>query len=298
MAYKEIIEKRLRILGFDKQTLDTLKNIQTILEPSIDHILDLFYEQIRHDEEIVALFSSQESYLAARRAQKEHWIDILFSGDIGKVHFENAERIGKTHERIGLSLGNYLAGYCLMMNQFLRVISDHFHDDNIGMTQMIQALNKAAFLDIDSVIDSYLEAKDKALQKVLKQAQQFTSDLKEVNNKIGDVAIDHQNYLSLLLKKTESFDRNALELEQKVARVKLTKPNNTGESNLEMYTLLEACSALLKSNRDNHADIANAEQQAKQLTDQINNLNPRYEKLQNEHKCRFIVDKQLPMASE
>jgi hemoglobin-like flavoprotein len=295
MAYKEIIEQRLNFLGFDKQTLATLKKIKPIIEPSMDHILDKFYEQMSHEPEMMALFPTEKSKAAARRAQKAHWIDILFSGDIGKAHFENAERIGKTHERIGLSLGNYLAGYSIILNQFVRVISDHFHDDNISLTRKIQALNKAVFLDIDSVIDSYLEAKDKAIQMVLIHAEQFTASLKKTNLTVAKQANEHQKHLAGILKKDDAVDQRVLELEQKISGIKQQESNNSVALNQELKSLLEESLTLLKTRRDIHGQFNKAEQHAIQLADQINGLNSQYEKLQDEHKCHFTEHPEQPL---
>ena len=289
MSYKEVIKQRLHFLDFDKQTLDCLKKIQTILEPSIDHILDRFYAQLVQNSELKAIFPTDESIAAARKAQREHWIDVLFSGDIGKAHFDNAERIGRTHERIGLSLSAYLGGYCLMMNQFLRVISDHFHDDNIGMTKKIHALNKAVFLDIDSVIDSYLDAKTHAIQKVLKNAKQFSDGLKEINSTLGEQATIHHTHLSKLLTYTDTYNERVFKIDQKITEIKKQDSNAAGASNLELTALLQESAALLKENSEIRTSVVKAEQQAKQLTDHINSLNSRYDKLQDDHNCHFFT---------
>mgnify|MGYP000742296779 CR=1 FL=1 len=298
MSYTEIIEQRLHFLCFDKETLATMKKIQSILEPSIDHVLDRFEVQIAETPEIMAFFPSKDSILITRKALRKHWIDILFSGEIGKAHFDNAERIGQTHERIGLSLSHYLGGYCFMLNQFHRVISDHFHDDNIGMTQMIQALNKAVFLDISSVIDSYLEAKDHAIQKVLVQAEQFSSSIKKNNSSLGVQATDHQSYLQALCNKGKSITQRTLELENKISRINNKKFNSSDNSNKELAALLQESAALLKANREINLEIDKAKLQASQLADQINNLNSHYDKLKAHHKCYFTMDQKQPLLQK
>lgn len=295
MSYTKIIEKRLRLLDFNEETFVSLKKIQAILEPSIEHILDRFYVQIERDPELMALFPNERIIAQARKGQKEHWIDILFSGDIGKAHFDNAEMIGQTHERIGLSLSQYLGGYSIMMNQFLRVISDHYHDDNIGMTKKIHALNKAVFMDIDSVIDSYLEAKDRAIQKVLIQTEQFSAGLKELNSSLEIQATSHQKYISALWNKGESLNQRTLELEKKIAGTKKHKPNGADDSNQQLIALLHESAALLKANRENHTEMAKAKLQASELADQINRLNPRHDSLKDYHRCHFTIAGKKPL---
>jgi truncated hemoglobin YjbI len=297
MSHTEIIEQRLHFLGFDKQNLDTMKQIKSILEPSIDHMLDRFYEKMTQEPKIKALFPTANSIAAARGAQRAHWMNNLFSGDIGKAHFDNAERIGKTHERIGLSLSYYLGGYCIMLNQFLTAINDHFDDKHIDI-KMVQALNKAVFLDIDSVIDSYLEAKDHAIKKVLIQTEQFSSGLKKINSKLGKQATDHQNHLFAICNKGQSVSKRTIELEKKLARIKKQKPNPSEESSLKLTALLQESAALLKTNREINLGMVKAEVQASQLTDQINNLNFLYDKLQDDHKCHFTTAQEQPVLQK
>ncbi len=296
MSHTEIIEQRLHFLGFEKQTLATLKQIKSILEPSIDHMLNKFYEQISQVPKISSLFPSPDSIVAARNAQRDHWINNLFSDDIGKAHFDNAERIGQTHERIGLSLSYYLGGYCIMLNQFLTAISDHF--DNKIDIKMIQTLNKAVFLDIDSVIDSYLEAKDHAIQKILIQTEKFSSGLKEINRSLGKQATDHQTRLSGLWNKGESLNQRNLELEKKLAGIKKQKVHDSSESYQNLITLVQESVSLLKTNREIHVAMGIEKMEASQLADQINNLNSRYDKLKDQHKCHFTSPKEQPVLQK
>ena len=294
MSHTEIIKQRLHFLGFDKQNLATLKQIKSILEPSIDHMLDRFYEKMTQEPKIKALFPTDNSITAARGAQRDHWMNNLFSGDIGKAHFDNAERIGRTHERIGLSLSYYLGGYCIMLNQFLTAINDHFHNDKIDI-KMVQALNKAVFLDIDSVIDSYLEVKDHAIKKVLMQAEHFSSGLKKINSTLGKQATDHQNHLFVICNKGQSVNERTLELEKKIAGIKKQKFNSSEESSQELTALLQESAAVLKTNREINFGMVKAELQASQLANQINSLNSRYDKLKDDHKCHFITDQEQPI---
>jgi hypothetical protein len=295
MSYRGSIEQRLHILDFDKKTKACLMNIQPILEPSIDHVLDGFYEQLSHDPEIKALFPTPESITQARNIQREHWIHILFNDEIGKAHFDKAKLFGHTHESTGLSLGIYLGGYCIMMNQFLKVITDHYHDDSMGMTTMIHALHKAVFLDIDSVINSYMEVKNNTVRKVLIQAEQFSAGLKELNTTLSDQATNLQTYISALHADTKVLDRRAFDLDQKIVEVNKQKSNVTDESNLDPIALLNEVSSILKANREIYHRINKAEQLTTELAHQINGLNSHYDMLQDKHKCHYKVSQEQPM---
>lgn len=298
MSYTQSIEQRLHFLGFDKQTTACLKNIQPILESSIDKVLDCFYEQLIQDPEILALFPTNESIVAARNAQRVHWIDILFSGETGKTHFENAELFGKEHESMGLSLGIYLGGYCIMMNQFIRVISEHFHEDNEGMTQMIHALHKAVFLDIDTVIDSYLEEKNHAMRKVLLHAEKFSASLKKINCVLAKKAIDHQTNLSALSTYAKILDQQMLQLDQKISEVQPHDSVSAEKSNQELTVLLQESTVLLEANQEIYLELDIANEQAIQIATEVNSLNSNYDQIQNENKCHFTAISEKPVLQK
>ncbi len=174
---RSIIEQRLRFLQIDEETLADLRQVKDILEPGIDNMLDELYTHLLQERELREIFGSQETVERSRKAQRSHWLDILFSGDLGLKHFEETKKIGRTHERDGVTLGWYLGAYCFMLDHLIDLVMQKHHDDAQHMSKLIQALSKVVFLDIDFVIDSYLEAKDNTIRNVLQNSQKVFGQL-------------------------------------------------------------------------------------------------------------------------
>lgn len=174
---RAIVEQRLRFLQVDEGTIDSLRHIRAVLEPAIDNMLDELYTHLFEEPELREIFQSQASWERARAGQRNHWLDILFSGDLGLRHFEEAKQIGRTHEKYGVTLGWYMGTYCFMLDHLIDLLMQKHQDDPQHMSKLIQALTKVVFLDMDFVIDSYLEAKDEAIRKVLHNSQAVFREL-------------------------------------------------------------------------------------------------------------------------
>jgi len=94
MTYTSEIEERIEFLQVDESTLLALRKMQRLFEGSIDGLLEDFYGHILRYPALKSMFANQEAVARARRAQKGHWLQTLFSKDLGKAQFDRAEQIG------------------------------------------------------------------------------------------------------------------------------------------------------------------------------------------------------------
>jgi len=287
MPHTHLIEQRLRFLEFDQQTLAALERFKKILEPDMDRLLQRFYHHVMQQPEIQALFPNPMVLAKAQTAQKSHWLDILFSGDLAEKHFESAERIGEAHEHIGLPLGWYLGGYCIMMNQFLRLAADHYANEPIALTQMVQALNKVVFLDFSFVIDSYIDAKDKAIKKVLIEAEQFSGRLRNMNGLVAEQTNDLKHNLADVLSELQTLHEHAethSNLLQTTQQQLITADTSPG-SNLK--DLQQSAKQIVRQLEDTQHKLEQAVTAAFQIADQLNNANRNNTQVQDQHRMHF-----------
>lgn len=287
MPHQKIIKERLNFLEVDENTSELLDKLQVLLTSSIDDMLDRLYEQMFAVPELKNLFPNAETAKKERSAQKEHWLDILFSKDFGERHFANAKQIGAAHERIGLSLGWYVNVYCVMLNKFVRLAADHFTDDAIGLTQMVQAINKAVFIDMNCVIDSYLDVKDNATKKVLIEAENFTSEI----NKHYEVLANDIEALRHSLKKIDHQLQSSTDT-CNVVNESLAQLNEQGGADIPEQHHFETASQsgmrLKNEISDSHAAINRAIDETTRLTQQIERTTDNLFTLQNKHKLRYF----------
>lgn len=157
-----------------------------MLTPAIEEILDDFYQFIEERPETRDLLpASPEAAARVRNAQREHWFELLFGGEVDEAHYERVTQIGRTHERIGLGLSSYLGGYCLILNRFVELVTAKYQHDAQSSADKIRALQKAVFLDIDFIVESYIDAKNSAIRKILRNAEQFIAEIEQIDGELA-----------------------------------------------------------------------------------------------------------------
>lgn len=92
-----------------------------------------------------------------KAAQTAHW-QALFSGAFDAEYIERVTRIGRTHNRIGLELRWYMAGYSFVLAEITKILAQHFRKKTDRFEAAVTAVSKALFFDMDFAISVYFDA--------------------------------------------------------------------------------------------------------------------------------------------
>ena len=154
---------RLSFLQIDEETCRTLREFREILAPKVDSLLEDFYRHIGSTTAIAPIFGSPARMDHARAMQKRHWLDSVFAGKFDDTYFANVTEIGKVHQRVGLEPRWYTAGYCFVLNKVFALAAEAYRKKPEKLAQVIAAVNKAAFLDMDLATSVYIETNTAAI---------------------------------------------------------------------------------------------------------------------------------------
>jgi len=267
MPDQEMLEERLRFLNIDGNAVSEIRNAKDLLEPLMDEMLDRFYSHILGEPELRALFVDQDAIDSARSAQKNHWLKTLFDGKYDNTYFEKTAQIGRAHFRVGLTPNWYIGGYCHMLGQFIELISHKYSDNGKPAAQIIQAVTKAIFLDMDLVIHCYLDAKDSSMRQILRRATDFTTDV----TALGD-------------------DLNAA-----ATQIKATAETLSAQAAGQLGTTSSRAGALSEHMGDTEEPINELRAQADQLIHQTAQLNERLKELQ--FSDRLYIEDGIPESA-
>jgi methyl-accepting chemotaxis protein len=188
MPYTELIEDRLRFIEIEESDIAELQQAREYIEPQIDDMLERFYAHILSYPEFKALFEDAESIDRARASQKAHWLEELFGGDFKSSYFNKADRIGRTHARVGLAPSWYVGSYSKMLVEFIECICEESEKEGRASCKTIQAVCKTVLLDVDLVTHCYLEAKNEAMRQVLSRATGFATDMADLTKSLGETS--------------------------------------------------------------------------------------------------------------
>ena len=179
--------ERLEYLGIDDGVRQRLVDFQPLLTANVDAVLEGFYAHITRWPELKTLAGNSDKIARLKDAQRTHW-DNLFSGRFDSDYFQRAVSIGQVHEKIGLEPRWYVGGYAFTLGKLWEVAVDNYRRKPQDLIEVLGAITRAVFLDIDMAISVYIESGQAALNQELKT---LADNLEaEVQTAVGQIA-DH-----------------------------------------------------------------------------------------------------------
>ncbi|OAN44040.1 chemotaxis protein [Paramagnetospirillum marisnigri] len=146
--------ERLKFLRIEDDTVRTLRETRSLVDGALPAIADAFYGHLLKWPDTAKLLGDGSKVGHLKKTQQDHW-RALFSGRFDDDYFDKAAVIGATHERIGLDNSRYLGGYCFVLERLIAQI--HQKVDKARFAEVMGAVMRAAFLDMDVAISTYIE---------------------------------------------------------------------------------------------------------------------------------------------
>jgi methyl-accepting chemotaxis protein len=181
---------RLAFLKIDTDTCSTLREFRDVLARHIDPVLDDFYRHVMANAATAAKFPSPDRIAHAKAMQKKHWLESVFAGNFDDAYFAKVTEIGQIHQRVGLEPRWYTAGYCYVLNVVGALAANTYRKRPEQMARVLEAVNKAAFLDMDLATSVYIETNTAAIiaRELGAKADAFERDVKGVVQQVAAAA--------------------------------------------------------------------------------------------------------------
>jgi methyl-accepting chemotaxis protein len=193
----QTLNERLEFIGLDDAQRQTLATLAPTIAASLDGALDTFYARARKTPEAARFFSSEAHIQHAKNHQIHHW-NTIASGRFDAAYVEAVSTIGRTHARLGLEPRWYIGGYALILESIISaVVGDALkgfprQKKRKQISESISAVIKAAMVDMDYSISTYLEAlaleRDKAASQHLELESQQKTALAALDHALSQLA--------------------------------------------------------------------------------------------------------------
>ncbi|WP_306016532.1 globin-coupled sensor protein [Oceanicaulis sp. MMSF_3324] len=150
------LASRLDFLDLTQADRDALQRLKPFIETVLPGVLDQFYTDVLKTPATAAFFPTDAIRQHAQAKQFEHWMQIC-SAQFGDDYITSVARIGMTHARLELEQRWYFAAYqkvisgviCALNRLRLKEAGLMKRKLITQLDQDIEALTKAAFLDMD-----------------------------------------------------------------------------------------------------------------------------------------------------
>jgi methyl-accepting chemotaxis protein len=148
-------DRRLQFLGIDAATCDRLRRMQPVVYAALPGIADRFYAYLGQQKELAHLLGGPDRIAHLKKTQIEHWHE-LFQGTFTLAYFQRAVAIGHAHDRIGLEPRWYTGAYALILADLIAAVAAKSRAKDLP--DDIAAVLRAAFLDMDLAVSTYIQA--------------------------------------------------------------------------------------------------------------------------------------------
>jgi len=168
------LKRRLEFIGFDENKVKQLKRAWPVIEKNLPPILDEFYKKVMGRPELAKIVGDPSNISRLKDAQRKHWAK-LFEGSFDDSFYEDVRRIGKAHERIGLTPESYVSAYNFMLGEISALLFRQFHRDSQVSLMVVASIN-ALLVDVEMAITVYYEETQNTYHNKL---QQMSHDFEE-----------------------------------------------------------------------------------------------------------------------
>ncbi|GHD57850.1 hypothetical protein GCM10017083_39830 [Thalassobaculum fulvum] len=222
-------------------------------ETRLGGILDLFYERILKIPELAAMFATKELVRHARDAQMAHWKRMFRDADSADYR-ASVERIGRTHNRLGLEPGWYIDGYAMVTTHLhalaLEICTSRWKPAAARhkATVMIRAIDKLVFTDMKLVIGVYLAEQGEGYKRRLADISgQFDASVTEFADSVSDAT-------DLLQRSADDLGRTAREAQS----LAMEASESASDTSVNVQAISGATEELAASVGEIAGQVANA----------------------------------------
>jgi len=159
------IQSRKRWLELSQSDEDFIsQEINDLLCPSVDDLMDKMYEHFLSFEETKSFFLDPVVLHRAKIAQGDYF-RRLTQGNYDSKYVQERLHIGSTHQRIDLDPKWYFGTYNNALSHLLPMLIESFKGDTDRQSKAVVALLKVIFFDMGLAIESYIGAKEYYIRK-------------------------------------------------------------------------------------------------------------------------------------
>ena len=153
------IEKRKELLGITSADVELLSDCKPLINKYIDGIVKNFYERQTAIPEISLLIGDAETLRRLKSAMQRYILE-LFDGHYDELYVNRRLRIGKVHQRIGVTSKLYIAAIHMLRTVLFETIDMTYMatEDHIQSNLIKTAINKILMFDIQLVFDTYISS--------------------------------------------------------------------------------------------------------------------------------------------
>ncbi|MBI5723279.1 MAG: GGDEF domain-containing protein [Planctomycetes bacterium] len=176
--WPEQIASRKSLLRFTGEHEQALLALRPAIADLADWIDDEFLRRLAAHEEAARILADTGSAEALKNHLRKYVLE-LFGGVYGEEYVRGRLRIGRTHQRIGVTPQLYLAATGTLLDMLREIICRQGLDE-AGRIKALAAVEKIMIFDAILVLDTYMHSARIALLNKQDEIRRYTANLEDM----------------------------------------------------------------------------------------------------------------------
>jgi methyl-accepting chemotaxis protein len=177
---------RLEAMHIDEETRAILRELRPQVAGSIDGAIEAAFARILSFSEVQQVYGSIDLD-AAKRSQRQHWLEDVFSGEFNEQQFAHAVEMGRQRQRSGLDLRWYFTFWMVIFTKLVEAIVPLYLRQSRRLPTILSALSRTIFYDIEVFTAVYVRAAEGAAAVELnRQADQFEHEVADTAKLVAE----------------------------------------------------------------------------------------------------------------
>lgn len=190
---KAAIAERLRLLELDSPgALVDGKTLQRrVIRPNLESVVGRFCDSLVRVEEINSIVTKHSGLDRLRGIQEQYLLSLGVDFQ-RREYFEERQRIGSVHQKIGVPQSLYQCTYRQLQDLLIEHVPAEMRDDRDVFASMIRFILKITTLDMSLAVESYCTDRVSNLKRTLQSERDETERLRKLS--ITDWLTDLHNH--------------------------------------------------------------------------------------------------------
>jgi len=217
-------EQRRQFIQLSPADAALLKALAAFIRSRADRLAEAHYAHVAHFEEPYTILTRRHRLPELILRQAEYFVE-LFQGLYDEAFCERRLRLGKVYADMGMSPKWYIGAHAIYAGILFPLLVRRYFFRPRTLLRALLAVTRVLNLDLQLVVETYLERSTTKLREVVVRVEQSTAQVVEVSQNLSHIArqaetATHQisNALQQLLVGVQSQAQTVAETQQSVAQ--------------------------------------------------------------------------------
>lgn len=169
-----------RYVRFGEDDAALLRAFGPRARPHVGRVVTEFYDRIREHEEAHAVFTDEDQ-IARLQVSLGRWLEALFDGTYDAAFFEQTERVGRVHVRVGLPQRYMFTAMALIRSSLARVVDE---EAGAEAPRVRDALSRLLDLQLAVMLESY---RDDYVQRIARALERERDEASRRGRRYVDI---------------------------------------------------------------------------------------------------------------